>query len=390
MKTIIIGAGLSSLSASLRVEKPLIIEKSHEIGGLLSSYKSLNIEKFYHHFFEFDEELLSLLRTLRLMSRVRWYEVKTGFLVNGRIHPMNTPLEILRYPHLSFREKIRLALLTRECRRMMRERTLLREMDEVDARSWIIEKCGEDLYEKFFRPMIEKKFGKDSERISASWLIGRVGMRSSRTLRGERVGYLKGGLSTLIDALLERTDAEVLTGTQATSLEISGGKKIIKTSRGTFECEKLLITAPELVSKVRWQKTSCALIATDEPLMEDIYWLNVYESSPIGAVIEHTNMVSPEEYGCHLTYLVSYTHVLSEEIVRKFIEKYFGVRKMRVIGIENSNYTAPIYETGYFKKIIPYERDGIYYAGMFSEENYPERSMNGSLLAGKKAAELMG
>lgn len=389
MTTIIIGAGLSGLSASLKLERPLILEKSSEPGGLLKSYKSLNVEKFYHHFFEFDVELLSLFRDLKLTSRVRWYEVKTGFFVNGRIHPLNTPLEILRYPHLSLREKLRLALFTRECRRMMKERSLLKEMDEVSARSWLIEKCGEGLYEKFFRPMIEKKFGEDSDRISASWVIGRVGMRSSRTLRGERVGYLKGGFSVLVEALLDRTDGELITGVRVMKFESSGEKKVVRTSEGSFECRNLLITAPELISRVRWQRTSCALIATDEPLMEEIYWLNVYGSSPVGAVIEHTNMVSPEEYGCHLSYLVSYTHDLSEDIVRKFVERNFGVKKMSIIGIENSNQTAPVYETGYLGKLMPYEKNGIYYAGMFSEDNYPERSMNGSISAGKKAAELM-
>ena len=47
---------------------------------------------------------------------------------------------------------------------------------------------------------------------------------------------------------------------------------------------------------------------------------------------------------------------------------------------------GPVYTTGYRSKIPGYCVDGIYYAGMFSETNYPERSMEGSIAAGKIVA----
>ncbi|MEA3324330.1 MAG: phytoene dehydrogenase, partial [Euryarchaeota archaeon] len=51
--------------------------------------------------------------------------------------------------------------------------------------------------------------------------------------------------------------------------------------------------------------------------------------------------------------------------------------------------TAPVYMTDYIEKIPPYSTDidGLYLAGMFSRTNYPERSMNGSILAGFGCAE---
>jgi len=50
--------------------------------------------------------------------------------------------------------------------------------------------------------------------------------------------------------------------------------------------------------------------------------------------------------------------------------------------------TAPVYLTGYAKNIPTYSTDinGLYLAGMFSAANYPERSMNGSILAGFECA----
>ena len=49
-------------------------------------------------------------------------------------------------------------------------------------------------------------------------------------------------------------------------------------------------------------------------------------------------------------------------------------------------WAGPIYTTGYHSLIPAYEKHGIYLAGMFSEENYPERSMEGSIRAGNRIA----
>jgi len=389
MRSLIIGAGLSGLRAALELENPLIVESSQNLGGLLSSYSDLNVERFYHHFFEFDEELISLLRKLNLSRYLQWHEVKTGFFVNGRIYSMSTPLEILRYPYLTFTEKFKLAKFVLKCRRMMRERSLLKEMDEIGAEEWIKKESSDGIYQKFFRILLESKFGNDAKRVSAAWVVGRVGMRSSRTPRGEKVGYLKGGFQQLVEALAEKSEAEILTGVRARGFEISGDKVIVKTSEGCVEGDYLIITAPEFVKDLKWQRTSCALVATEDPVLDEIYWLNVQGIPPVGAIIAHTNMVSPEEYGYHLTYLVSYTDELNEKTVRKILRNYFGVERVEFVRVENSCYTAPLYERGYANRIVPYERDGIYYAGMFSETNYPERSMEGSLLAGKEVAKVV-
>jgi len=54
--------------------------------------------------------------------------------------------------------------------------------------------------------------------------------------------------------------------------------------------------------------------------------------------------------------------------------------------------TAPIYEMGYLDMVVPYDlsdevADGVYYAGMASEAQYPERSLNGGVVAGYEVAD---
>ena len=56
--------------------------------------------------------------------------------------------------------------------------------------------------------------------------------------------------------------------------------------------------------------------------------------------------------------------------------------------------TAPIYERGYLDMVVPYDlggeiADGLYYAGMASRAQYPERSLNGGIEAGYAAADAL-
>jgi protoporphyrinogen oxidase len=50
-------------------------------------------------------------------------------------------------------------------------------------------------------------------------------------------------------------------------------------------------------------------------------------------------------------------------------------------------HAGPVYTTGYRSLIPSYEQQGLYMAGMFSLPNYPERSMEGSVKAGKEVAD---
>jgi protoporphyrinogen oxidase len=50
---------------------------------------------------------------------------------------------------------------------------------------------------------------------------------------------------------------------------------------------------------------------------------------------------------------------------------------------------GPVYTTGYRDLIPEYASHGLYFAGMFSAPNYPERSMNGAVVAGNEVAALI-
>jgi protoporphyrinogen oxidase len=119
------------------------------------------------------------------------------------------------------------------------------------------------------------------------------------------------------------------------------------------------------------------------------------DECPYGAVIAHTNFVPFERYGEHIVYLASYftgsvppdtDQVMLEDFSRRFAIAGNEIHWHRMAV---DPWAGPVYTTGYRSLIPACERHGLFLAGMFSHENYPERSMEGSIRAGLAAAECL-
>jgi protoporphyrinogen oxidase len=418
MKTIIIGAGLAGLAAAYRLAgkgEVLVIEKDAEPGGMASSYHidDYYIEKYYHHIFTGDKELITLINELGLGQRLEWLHGSTGYYFNGRIYPMNTPLEILKA--LPLMDIIRLTWLVLRAKKIKNRS----EYDDITAKDWIVDTAGESVYNNFFLPLLSSKFGENKEKVSAAWLLGRVQIRSNRGAKGERLGYMRGGFYALIEAMekaVKEHGGNIIKGT-VSSIEVKDGHAAgVVVDGKLIDCDSIISTvAPKVLEKmletpipglsgINYQGTACVLFGLTERVMDDVYWLNIKGDVPFGAVIEHTNFIPASDYGEHLMYVTSYFQnsgsllwKSSEEGVIELylagLEKLFpGFRKkMKWWRLRRDVETAPVYETGYVKKLLPYETTikGLYLAGMFSEANYPERSMNGSIRAGFKCAEFV-
>lgn len=424
MTTVIIGAGLAGLAAAYRLadrDEVLLIEKEPELGGVASSYSIqtpylntgiYHIEKYYHHIFAGDKELITLIEELGLSDKLEWLRGTTGYYFDGKIYPMNTPFEILKA--LPLMDVIRLTWLVLKAR-AIKDTT---PFDDITAKEWIINTAGESVYNNFFLPLLQSKFGDNKEKISAAWLLGRVRIRSNRGAKGERLGYMCGGFHALIEKMAEniRKKGGIIRQGNVSKLEVADGSV-----HGVFvdgklvECDRIISTvAPHILEKItdtrllgldlkiNYQGTACALFGLSEKIMDDVYWLNIKEDVPFGAVIEHTNFIPASDYGEHLIYVTSYFQnpdsVLwksgDEEVIKlylKGLEKLFPRfrEKVRWWRLRRDLNTAPVYETGYGKKLLPYATKikGLYLAGMFSEANYPERSMNGSIKAGFRCVQ---
>ncbi len=404
MKCCIVGGGLTGLVAahSLSAGHEVVLYERHPVlGGCLSSIDrgTYTIESFYHHCFEGDRHLFGLLDRLGLRDELEWRTGTTGYHVNGRSYPLSTLPEIVAYPHMTVLDKARLGWLMLRAGKL--DRTAL---DDVTAQSFILDHLGHSVYTSFFEPLLRSKFGPMQDRVSAAWLLSRIAIRSNRSPGGERLGYLRHGYASLVEGLraaIEEQGCTVVTGTPIESMEHDGASWTVRGERfdtvvSTIPPQLLAEMTGLPLAPIPYQGAACMTLALDREVTNGIYWLNMKDEAPYGAVVSHTNFVPVERYGEHLVYLASYYagelpagH--GNRMLADFCDR-FGVARdeVRWHHLEVDPYAGPVYETGYRRLIPEYAQDGLFMAGMFSRPNYPERSMEGSIVAGEEVAAAAG
>lgn len=213
MKICVVGGGLCGLVSALNLagsHQIDLFERRPIAGGCLGSYRIDDywIEEYCHHCFAGDARLLALIEALGVADRLEWLRGSTGYCVDGTIHPLTSPTEILLYPHLTLIEKARLGLLTLQSRGLD-----VSALDGITAEDYILDTLGPGIYASFFEPLLKSKFGDRRSEISAAWLISRIAIRSDRGTGGERLGYIRGGFHHLIARLqeeIERLGATVM------------------------------------------------------------------------------------------------------------------------------------------------------------------------------------
>lgn len=427
----VVGGGIAGLAAAYRLQQRghevQVVEASDELGGLAATYETAGdpIEKFYHHLSKSEETIVELADELGVGDDVEWLVGKNAYYVDGVVHPLDTPWEILAYPHMSVYDKFRLGMLTLEIdvrSGIPKFDTYddLADFEEVPIKEFLLDHTTEGVYENFFEPLLDAKFGDRKDDVSAAWLLGRIKFRGERDLlRGEILGYFDGGLGVLVDALIEAVGREnITTGAWVTGLEHDDEVESITVETDgeetTHDTDGVVVaTMPNVLEDltgypcdIDFQGAVCAVVTMDEPIT-DTYWLNIAHDAPFGALIEHTNFVPPERYGGdHLLYIASYVQsdeewlatATDEEIEDRWLghvaEMFpqFDRDSVSAFQLAKSPRAAPIYECGYLDLVVPYDladevADGLYYAGMASRAQYPERSLNGGIVAGYECAD---
>ena len=428
----VVGGGIAGLAAAYRLQQRdhevQVFEASDQVGGLAAVYDTAGdpLEKFYHHLSKSEETIVELAEELGLGDELNWRIGENAYYVDGILHPMDKPWEILTYPHLGLYDTFRLGMLTLDIdvrggvpKFDSYER--LEDFEDVPIKEFVLDHTTENVYESFFEPLLEAKFGDRAEDVSAAWLLGRVKFRGERDiLRGEILGYLDGGFGQLLDALVEAVGrGNITTSARVRDLAIVDGavdSLTVTTGEGTatHDVDAAIVAAMPTVLEaltgyecgIDFQGTICSVISMDEPLTES-YWLNIADDAPFGALIEHTNFVPSERYGGdHLLYVAKYVQSTEDPYWQQDDDE---IRETWLAGIEDlfpdfdrdsvtwvktarNPRTAPIYERGYLDMVIPYDladeiADGVYYAGMASRAQYPERSLNGGIVAGYECAD---
>jgi protoporphyrinogen oxidase len=427
----VVGGGIAGLAAAYRLREHghevRVVEAGDDLGGLAATYETSGdpVERFYHHLSKSEETIVELAEDLGLGDAVEWRIGKNAYYVDGVVHPLDTPWQILAYPHMSLYDKFRLGMLTtgvdvRGGWPSFDTYDDLRRFEDVPIEEFVVEHTTRGVYDQFVEPLLDAKFGDRKDDVSAAWFLGRVKFRGERDLlRGEVLGYFDGGFGRLLDALVDAVGHETIeTGTRVTdvgtadgrvqSVTLDDGETRVEASEGV-----VVATMPNVLEAltgyecaVDFQGALCAVVTIEESLT-DTYWLNVAHDAPFGALIEHTNFVPPERYGGdRLLYVASYVQSLDDplwqasdaEVRETWLSEVesmfpgFDREDVREFRLARAPRAAPVYERGYLDLVVPYDladdvAEGVYYAGMASPAQYPERSLDGGVVAGYECAD---
>jgi len=339
MRVAIIGAGPTGLATAYDLAKGghtvTVYEAEARVGGLAAGFKDAGwdweLEKFYHHWFESDSDLLHLAEELGVRDQVIFRRPKTSYRTHGRNVQLDGYLPALLYPYLSLFGKFRFALAGI----YLRLTTNWRPFENVTADAWLRKWMGRETYELLWRPLLLAKFGNEYDKVTMTWMWARIHARSTK------LGTFVGGFQRFMDTFADRVRALGVTirlGTPISEVTHSAKGLTVSTLDGQSETyERVLSTAsptltlklvPELANtgdyadRLRSLKSIgavCVVLALHQPLLTDgTYWLNLPATSPdrnknefpFLALVEHTHFMDAAHYnGDQLIYLGDYVPV---------------------------------------------------------------------------------
>lgn len=427
MKIGVLGGGLTGLTAAYELAKRghevLLLERAPYLGGQASTFEveGTRLERYYHHIFTGDVDMMDLIEELGLSDRMLWLASKVGFFRDGQIYDFVTPMDLLRFQPLGFLQRIRAGLVTVYLQRFGD----WRDLEDSTAQDWIRRYAGEQAYEVIFAPLLRAKFGEYFDQVTMAWLWSkfkdRVGSRS-KGMTQELLGYMEGSFQPFIDALASRIrelGGTILTDTPVERLTIEDLKIKSVTAGDVWQVDQVIATVPSFVlqqiapdlpeeyasrlREVSYQSALCLVLKMKHSLSR-IYWLNISDPAfPFVGAIEHTNLIPAEKCnGKHILYLSNYVSkgdplypASAEEL---FVHYLPSLRKINPefekdwveeMWLFREDAAQPVITCGYSRRVPAHQTPvkGLYLAN--TTQIYPQdRGMNYSVRLGKLVSEL--
>lgn len=351
MKIAVVGAGLGGLAAAYDMARAghqvVVYEAQDVVGGLAAGFTApeweWSVEKYYHHWFEGDRDILSLIDELGQRDKVLFPWPMTAAYYQGDFYPLDAPLSSL-FPRFSWLDKLPLAdLISRTLRVLMypplSKLQALRAglvgfyltltsnwkpLESITAHDWLRSKMGERVYQILWEPMLVSKFGAHYREVNMAWFWARVKARTPR------LGTFEGGFQAFAEILasaVRSAGAEIRLNRpveRIMPLE-SGGLEVTAAGQSQIYDQVLVTTSPGLLAKVAPElpsdylsglsrlKSMGAVVLVMELKHQlstsGIYWHNLPKEAgfPFLALVEHTNYVSSQYFnGRHIVYCGDY------------------------------------------------------------------------------------
>ena len=452
MRVGVIGAGMTGLVAAYRLAQAghecIVYERWPGLGGQVATLEvddGVRLERYYHHLFSSDRHIAELYDELGIEPGIEWIPSSVAVFANGRSHPFTSPIDLLRFPAMSFGARVRMGVTAL---RLQRSRKGVDAYESVTAATWIRENMGEEAWSAVWGPLLRGKFGDRAEDISMAWIWSKLNLRrqiKGREARQELLGYPAGSwepLLTRLQAEIESRGGQVLIDRPARRLSRAGSAfRVSPAAPASFrrghdpggfepggpedEFDAIVATVPsdvfvsllddELVQALgpdyigrleatEYHAAVCLLLELSEQF-SPFYWTNIADIDlPFVGLIEQTNLIPPERYGGRrFLYVANYVAPgdplldLDMDGVIRLYEP--GLRKV------NPRFTAdwierswlfrepgaqPIVTVGYHERIPPLRTPAPGLVLANTTQIYPEdRGTNYSVRLGEDAADAL-
>jgi len=403
-----------------------VFEAGAEVGGLAAGFKDESwewtLEKFYHHWFQSDKDVLGLIEEIGHSDKVMFPRPKTSYWLDGKVYRSEINLSALQLP-LSPLAKIRLGLFGA----YLKLTPFWQPLEKVTAHEWLQRFMGREVYEKLWRPLFIGKFSTEYDKINMAWFWARIHTRSLR------LGMFQGGFQAFLEALAAAVRGKGVTlhlNAPIEHISVEEGRPTLKVKGETFTFDRVISTlSPAMMLRLtdglavteygkkmaalRSIGAVCVVLALKQPLLTDgTYWLNLPATSPdkkvsqfpFLALVEHTNFMDKAHYnGDRLVYCGDYVpadheyfKLSDDELVERFAKVLptfnaaFKADWIRKAWVFKAPYAQPVPGINHSEKILPLQTPlaGLYWASM--SQVYPwDRGTNYAVELGRRVASLI-
>ena len=397
MRIAIIGAGITGLTAGYRLSQKghqvTIFEKEDYVGGLVGGFRpsaeSWSLENYFHHFFISDHVLQNLAAELGLSDKLFFRRPKSSVFFNGKISQLDSPLSVLKFPHLPLPDKLRTGLVTA----YLKTTNDWKGFEKITAVEWLKKFYGQKAFEVLWQPLLKAKFGDEADKVSMVWFWARIKKRSTK------LGYIRGGFQVLIDKLVEKikeADGEIVL-----NHEVANHHNLVY---GNQKFDRVILTTPIKSEKFTMIGALNLILILKEPFLTDgAYWLNINEPDfPFVAVVEHTNFVDKKHYsGNNILYIGGYYpqeheyfKMSKEDIFAEFllhlqkINPTFDQLQVTSYKLQVNLFAQPVIPINYSKIIPSFKTSNPSVLRANMQMVYPwDRGVNYAIELGEKVAD---
>src|SRR5690606_27613749 len=154
-----------------------LYEGESRVGGLAGGFCDdswdWTLEKFYHHWFATDHEVLKLAEEIGVRDKIIFPRPKTSYWIDGKLYRSEISPSALFLP-LPLLAKIRFGLAGA----FIKLTPFWKPLEKITAHEWLLRYMGAPGYDKFFRPLLIGKFGEEYQKVNMAWMWARVKART--------------------------------------------------------------------------------------------------------------------------------------------------------------------------------------------------------------------